>query len=193
MSPEAYRTYLLGIAQRELDSSLRAKTGASDVVQDALLAAHQARGDFRGDSPVQMRFWLRTILIRKLTDLARRLRGRGRGAVEGGVSLDREEGLRDGLADDEESPSACAVRREIEARVSAAIDALPERDRLIVRWRSIDHCDWDDIAARLGMNVEAVRKAWSRAVHKLRVQLDADSPFPSGGRGDESRSGDARA
>ena len=47
---DAYRAYLLQIAGRELDTQLRAKAGASDLVQETLLEAFRDFAGFHGDT-----------------------------------------------------------------------------------------------------------------------------------------------
>src|SRR5262245_58290664 len=56
---EACRGYLLLIAQGELSPDLRAKAGASDLVQQTFLDAQRDFGRFRGESVAELRAWLR--------------------------------------------------------------------------------------------------------------------------------------
>ena len=59
---ESNQSYLLLIANQEVDGYLQAKVGASDVVQETLAAAHQNIDKFQGHSPEELRGWLRAIL-----------------------------------------------------------------------------------------------------------------------------------
>src|SRR5262245_11972783 len=70
--------YLRYIAERHLGVDLRAKGGASDLVQTALLAAHQAGHQLRGRTPRERRGWLRRILVNALRQFRRRWRSRCR-------------------------------------------------------------------------------------------------------------------
>src|SRR6516225_6277984 len=54
---EECRPYLLLIANDELDSGLRPKVGASDLVQDSVLEARQDFPRFRKASPAQQGDW----------------------------------------------------------------------------------------------------------------------------------------
>src|SRR2546421_12928759 len=72
---ESYRNYLRLLARTGLDGGLQDKADPSDVVQETLLKAHQHFGQFRGRTDAELAAWLRQILARNLTDLARRYRG----------------------------------------------------------------------------------------------------------------------
>ena len=68
------RDYLLLVAEKEIPCDLRAKVGASDVVQETLLAAQRNFVRFEGHEPEQLLRWLRAILILQLADLNRHYR-----------------------------------------------------------------------------------------------------------------------
>ncbi len=70
-----YRPYLLLIANQELDPAIRGKLGASDVVQETMLTAQHAIGDFRGSTHEEMLGWLRGILLNDLLEAGRSYRG----------------------------------------------------------------------------------------------------------------------
>src|SRR5258708_4517383 len=72
---EACRDYLLLVAGRELDPALRAKGGASDLVQETFLEAHRDFGGFHGSSADELRAWLRRLLLNNLADFTRLYRG----------------------------------------------------------------------------------------------------------------------
>ena len=71
-SIEDYRDYLLLLVRLEMGSRLRAKVDASDVVQQAILHAHQSRAQFRGGTEGEWLAWLRAILANALAAAARR-------------------------------------------------------------------------------------------------------------------------
>jgi RNA polymerase sigma-70 factor (ECF subfamily) len=172
---EAYRGYLLGVAEGELGSTLRPKAGASDVVQDSLLEARTGFDRFRGTTPEEFFAWVLMILRRNLADLARRYRTAGCRAVG------REEPLARSLpgtipARTVPPPDRAAAAEDAD-RLRAAIARLPADVRAVLTWRHEDRLGWEEIGARLGKTADAVRKVWFRAVERLRHELGtADDP-----------------
>ncbi len=71
---EACRGYLLLIAEQEIDPELRAKGGASDLVQETFLKAHRHFDRFQGDSETELLAWLRRLLLNNLANFARQYR-----------------------------------------------------------------------------------------------------------------------
>ena len=68
---EAYRNYLLWIATRQLDPELKAKGGASDLVQETFLKAQQHFDQFQGDGEGDLKAWLRQLLLNNVADFTR--------------------------------------------------------------------------------------------------------------------------
>src|SRR5262249_4060233 len=115
----AYRSYLKLLARLHLDRSLRGKVDPSDVAQQTLLRAVEAREQFRGATEAERLAWLRRILANTLANLARDLHaarrdiGRERTLASG---LDRSAGRFESLAADQTSPSQAAGRGETALR-----------------------------------------------------------------------------
>jgi RNA polymerase sigma-70 factor (ECF subfamily) len=113
---ELYRNYLRLIARSMLDSALRLKLDASDLVQETFLKAHRQFTDFAGRDEPELIAWLRQILFRTLADQARYHRRRSchlRRQVSLEELLEHAGGAAEqALADSLPSPSSLAVRRE---------------------------------------------------------------------------------
>ena len=66
---EGCRQYLLMIANEVIGPELRAKFGASDLVQDTFLEAQRHLDVFRGQTKGELRAWLRRILECRLANI----------------------------------------------------------------------------------------------------------------------------
>ena len=75
---EACRDYLLLVAEKRLGTDVRAKAGASDLVQDTFLEAQRDFGQFRGNSRREFRHWLRRILVHNLGSFTTQYRDTGK-------------------------------------------------------------------------------------------------------------------
>ncbi|MEO2018074.1 MAG: sigma-70 family RNA polymerase sigma factor [Fuerstiella sp.] len=130
---ERYRQYLVMLADRQLDSRLRGKLDASDVVQQTLLEAHQNHEQFRGAHEAEMVAWLRKILANNLLDAIRGLRREKRDvdreqSIEAAIehSSVRLEGW---LADEQSRPSQNLARQEEARHLADTMATLPETQR----------------------------------------------------------------
>jgi RNA polymerase sigma-70 factor (ECF subfamily) len=152
----AYQHRVYGLALRMLGRAAEAE----DAAQEVFLRVHRALGGFRGES--RLSTWLHAIASRVcLTRLAERRR---RGEPDGAALQD----LPDGGAD----PEGAAARGELEAALSAALDALEPERRVVVVLRDVEGLSYQEIAAALAVPVGTVRSRLSRARAELRVRLD---------------------
>jgi RNA polymerase sigma-70 factor (ECF subfamily) len=170
-----FRSYLLLLARAHLDPMVRAKVGASDVVQQTLFEAHRDRGQFRGRTVAEQAAWLRNILARNLANVLRDLRRDKRdvareqpmqAAVDGSAAR-----LEAWLAAEQPSPSQQAERHERAVRLAEALATLPENQREAVVLRHWHGCSLAEIAGRLGCTTAAVTGLLHRGLRNLRQRL----------------------
>lgn len=166
------RPYLMAIAKQELGDDLRAKGGASDLVQEAFLEAARDAGQFTGKSRFEFRGWLRQILLHNILNFRRRYRSTTKRNAEREVSSDLSEMVASNPARDP-TPSRVAMREELVAAVRGAIMALPSDYRAVIELRSLQRLPFEDVALRMDRSADAVRKLWCRAIEKLQVELTA--------------------
>ncbi len=153
---EAFRPYLLLLANRELPNALRAKYGASDLVQETLFEAHRDFGAKAFPGPHELRAWLKQILMNNLTDAVRRYCESDKRSVERERSLDdKRQTFGAGLTDRNPTPASSAATLEEAAALEAALDRLPPDERRAILLRNRDHLSWDEIGNRLGRTGEA--------------------------------------
>jgi RNA polymerase sigma-70 factor, ECF subfamily len=167
----SFRDYLLLIANEEMDPALKGKEGASDLVQETFLQAHDRIASFHGHSPQEWRNWLRSILIHSLANKRRRFLATAKRKVHREISVEEWDGL--GVAASDETPSSELCRRERAAAVVEALARLPERYREVVVWHQRDRLTFAQIGRRREISAEAARKIWTRALGRLRKELEA--------------------
>jgi RNA polymerase sigma-70 factor (ECF subfamily) len=174
-SLERYRDYLHLLARVELDPRLWAKLDPSDLVQQTLMEAHEAFGQFRGRTGAELVAWLRKILARNLANAVRDLE-RDKCDVRREQSLEtaleqssmRLEAL---LAADQSSPSQVADRNERLVRLAAALSILPEGQREAVVLRYVEGLPLAEVAQKLGRTAPAVMGLLHRGLKHLRTVL----------------------
>lgn len=166
---EYCRSYLLAVANAQLEPDLQAKAGASDLVQDTFVEAQRVFAGFRGQTEEELLSWLRQILLHNLADFRRSYRASKKRQVQREVSLDtpREDKRLGGLVDQGSSPSKRARTRERDAALERALEQLPESYRQVIQWRSLERCSFEEIGQRLRCSAGAAQKLWTRAIEKL--------------------------
>lgn len=175
---EACRGYLLMVANRGLDPDLRAKGGASDLVQETFLEAQRDFPQFAGGTDAELRAWLGRMLQNNLANFARHYRGTNKRQIDREQALQMDStshGPGGGLAAETPSPSRQAVSREQADAVERAIALLPEDYRRVIVLRNQEDRPFDEIARLMERSENAVRKLWFRAVEQLQQQLEAAS------------------
>ncbi len=173
---EGHRDFLQHLAERELDPDLRAKGGASDLVQQTFLEAQRDIGQFRGQTDAELAGWLRQMLLNNLASFSRRFRDTGKRHLGCEVSLEdsREDegGLRAVLADSDPGPLEKAMREENLRLLREALERLPPDDRELVQLRFWDELPFEEIGQRLQRSPDGVRKVFKRVVERLSDEMN---------------------
>jgi RNA polymerase sigma-70 factor (ECF subfamily) len=168
------RQYLLLVANRELDEELKAKGGASDLVQDTFLEAQRDFPHFTGRTQEEMLAWLRRILLNNLANFIRQFRETEKRNIAVEVPLSDDSSSGNGqpqLASRQQTPSQWAVKREQVAALEQALLRLPNEYREVIVLRNQRHLSFEAIGATMGRTAEAARKLWARAVEHLQQEM----------------------
>jgi RNA polymerase sigma-70 factor (ECF subfamily) len=173
---EACRGYLLHIADQGLAADLRAKGGASDLVQETFLEAQRDFARFHGNTEAELLAWLRCLLLNNAANFARRYRATGKRQVAREVPLagsDSSGAVAAGPAAATPSPSMEAMAHEKAEAVARALERLPEDYRRVITLRNQERRDFEEIGRLMGRSTDAARRLWSRAIERLQQELEA--------------------
>jgi RNA polymerase sigma-70 factor (ECF subfamily) len=172
---ERFRPYLLMLARLQFDEALQAKVGASDVVQQTLLEAHQSIADFRGTSDREWAAWLRRILARNLADELRKFRcGKRNLKLEASLPASLHDSalrLESWLAQDDASPSECAIANEQFMDLVEALMKLPDDQRRAIELHHLQGWSAAAVARQFGRTEVAVAGLLRRGLKRLRELL----------------------
>lgn len=174
-SVDEYRDYLRLLVRLQLGSRFGAKVDASDVVQQAILHAHERRGQFRGETEGEWLAWLRAILANALAASARRYdtqaRDLGRERSLEGELEQSSCRLESFLVADQTSPSERAVRGEELLLLANAVARLPEDQRRVVELHYLKGLAVADVATEIGRTRPAAVGLLFRGLKRLRELL----------------------
>jgi RNA polymerase sigma-70 factor, ECF subfamily len=170
---ESCRGYLLSVAEGELAPELRAKGGASDLVQETLLEAYRDFDRFRGDSEGALLAWLRRLLLNNLADFTRQYRDTDKRRLDREATPpgDSSAGPSAGPAAAGPSPSSAAAAGEQAEAVRRVLDRLPEDYRRVIVLRYQEGRPFEAIGQELGLTANAARKLLLRAIERVQEEL----------------------
>jgi RNA polymerase sigma-70 factor, ECF subfamily len=172
---DAYRAYLLAVAERELDPQLKAKGGASDLVQETLLDAVGGFKEFRGKSEAELKAWLRRLLLHNVVDFTRQYRDAEKRDVARECHLGpgaSSSEITPEVAGSAPSPSAVAARSEQANAIKKALEKLPNDYRRIIVLRYQEERSFEEIGQLMTLSANAARKLWARAIKRLRQESE---------------------
>jgi RNA polymerase sigma-70 factor (ECF subfamily) len=168
---EVCRNYVRFMAQAQVESWLRVKVDASDLVQQTLLEGYRDFAHFQGGTHAEWLAWLRRILARNLADFVRQFRGAKRQVQREALRCDGSRDVGYDPADSAESPSQYLLRRERELLVADALAQLDPDYREVILLRNLQQLDFAEVARRMNRSRPAVQMLWMRALRKLQERL----------------------
>lgn len=139
-------------------SIVRNAHDAEDLAQEAFVKAYQSIGRFRAGAPFGP--WIGRIVTNLALDVVKhRTKFRHEELGEAQPASRR---------DDAELP---ALQNDLAARIDAALDELPEMQRIVARLHLVEEMEHAEIAAIMGLSDGTVRSHLSLARTKLKAKL----------------------
>ncbi len=140
----------------------RSSADAEDAAQDAFVKAYYALARFRKGEA--FRPWILRIVSNEAKNRRRSAGRRDRLALR----------LADdpGSGDAAPSPETAVLGREARQTLVAALEQLPERDRLVVAYRYLLELSEAETAIALGIRPGTVKSRLSRALDRLRRRME---------------------
>lgn len=185
---EEHRRRLLKMVHLRMDPRLKARAGASDVLQDAFVEASERLDEYLGNPRLPFFLWLRIITAQRLIRLQRKHIGAKKRDVRRQVPMERPRMpgassvvLADDLIARGTTPTQALARDEVRALLAAAIDAMKPEDREILILRHFEELSNAEAAAELGIEAPAASKRYVRALKRLHEVLDALPGSSAGG------------
>jgi RNA polymerase sigma-70 factor (ECF subfamily) len=150
---------------------------AADTTQEVFLKVFRGINRFNGEA--SLKTWIYRIAIHEASNQRRwwfrhkRKECSMEGSVEAGSSeaSDHELGLRETLADKNESPFDCYAHEEVRAKVEAELKEVPEPYRTTLVLRDIEGLSYEDIAEILQVSLGTVKSRLMRGRDALRKRL----------------------
>ena len=179
---ERHRDALSHLVRMRLDQKILQRVDASDVVQDVLIEANRRLQTYLENPILPFRLWLRQIARDRIIDAHRRHRVSAKRSVDREQKLSAPRGydqssihLASILGDNQLTPAAGALQKEVARKVEAAVALLDDRDSEIIIMRHYEHLTNQEIAQALELTEPAASMRYLRAVRKLKDVLQDEN------------------
>lgn len=163
-----------------MDARLSARIDASDVIQEAMIEASRRLPAFLAKNDAMFYPWLRAIAWERLIQLSRKHIT----AKKRSVQLEAPAGLRlpdasttqltRQLAASLSTPSAAAIRKELQHRVQTHLESLSAKDQEILLLRHLEQLSMKEIAATLDITLVAAQSRYFRALERMHHLVGED-------------------
>jgi RNA polymerase sigma-70 factor, ECF subfamily len=175
-----HRDRLRRMVDMRLDTRLRGRIDASDVIQDAYVDIAGRLEEYLKDPKLPLFLWLRLVVGDRLMRLHRhhlgtQMRDAGLEVTiyRGSLPAASSAALAAQLLGKHTSPSQAAVRVERMLRVQEALNALDATDREVLSLRHFEELTFSETAKSLGIEESAATKRYFRALKRLKAALAA--------------------
>ncbi len=179
---DRHRNSLRQLIRMRLDQKIQKRIDVSDVLQDVLIEANRRLTRYLNDPVMPFHLWLRQIARDRIIDAHRRHRVSAKRSVDREQQMVAPRGydqssihLASLLGDQQLTPAAAALQKEMARKVEAAISELDPKDCEIIVMRHYEHLTNQEISQALGLNEPAASMRYMRAIRRLKVILQGES------------------
>lgn len=181
-----HRDRLWSMVNFRLDSRLKGRVDADDVLQEAYLDAVDRIDQFVADHSGSFFVWLRMIVGQTLVNVHRRHLGAQMRDAKRDISIhvgQHQKAASTSLAlqllSHLTSPSQVAVRQEMARRLEEAVESMEPIDRDVLVLRHFEQLTNSEVAEVLGIQKKAASIRYVRALKRLRDRLASLPGFTS--------------
>lgn len=144
--------------------------GISDLIQDTLVRVREKFAKFERHSFAEFRQWARAVLHRRRQEWIRNYQARNSKEKRERIWL----AIKSRADVNGRSPGDPAQHREEAKRAEAVFGGLKPNERFIISLRLLEGLRYKQIAEMTGWSVEACRKAYDRAIARLKRLFETD-------------------
>ena len=167
----------------KLDRRIRARLSVSDVVQESYIEYAESFPRYKRQGDIPFYLWLRTVAIRKLSELQRRHLGTAARQVSREVRLQCNAepntssfSLAEFFVASITSPSQAAMRMELQVRIQCVLNDMDAADREVLSLRHFEQLTNNEVAQVLELSAAAASLRYFRALKRLRPLLNEIIP-----------------
>jgi RNA polymerase sigma-70 factor (ECF subfamily) len=166
-----YQGLVLSLTRRYLGSR---SPGIEDVAQQVFIRVFRSKMTYKPKAKVKT--WLYSITVNACLNEIRRLRAQKNKRISSFTAVFGNASGEDGPPAFEDvgspAPDSALAGSEVAAEVRAAVDRLPEQQRLALVLTRFHGCSYEDVAEAMTTTVPAVKSLLTRARQNLRSHLE---------------------
>jgi len=150
---------------------LKHRQDALDVVQEAFVKVHKHLGNFQGTSSFYT--WLYRIVMNLAIDQLRRRKSGRNVEYDDAVLKEGEAAADEGILPRmlDANPRKAVIRRELLARMEAALAELPEYHRQVILLREVEGLSYEEMAEALDVPKGTIMSRLFHARKKMQTAL----------------------
>ena len=141
---------------------------AEDLTQEAFIRAFRFFGQYKRELPFDS--WLYKIMSNVFIDMLRRRPKAQIRSLDQPIATDDGETLME-IPDKSDGPEEQLMASEMDCRIQAALNAIPEDFRLAVIYADIEGLSYEEIADAMNCSIGTVRSRLHRGRKQLRDRL----------------------